>query len=129
MRLSWSEKLPLVVLGIKLKVQTGRTIKVLGDVIRIVKPKPLIQWHKQLVWLKWPYQRCHRGGRPLTDRDLEQLVLRLARENDWGSERDTSPSWRHLMTHYKDQLLACDFFTVETLFLHTIYALIPSHPA
>jgi putative transposase len=25
------------------------------------------------------------------------------------------------MTHYKDQLLACDFFTVETLFLQTIY--------
>jgi hypothetical protein len=29
--------------------------------------------------------------------------------------RETSPSWRHLMTHYKNQLLACDFFTVETL--------------
>jgi hypothetical protein len=28
------------------------------------------------------------------------------------------------MTHYKDQLLACDFFTVETLFLQTIYVLI-----
>ncbi len=28
------------------------------------------------------------------------------------------------MTHYKDQLLACDFFTVETLFLQTIYGLI-----
>jgi putative transposase len=82
--------------------------------------------------------------------------LRLARENDWGSERiegelrklgyeisdetvrnilrrhgippaperDTSPSWRHLMTHYKDQLLACDFFTVEILFLYTIYVLV-----
>lgn len=25
------------------------------------------------------------------------------------------------MTHYKSQLLACDFFTVETLFLQTIY--------
>jgi transposase InsO family protein len=36
-------------------------------------------------------------------------------------ERETSPSWRHLMTHYKEQLLACDFFTVETLFLQTIY--------
>jgi hypothetical protein len=24
-------------------------------------------------------------------------------------ERDPSPSWRHLMTHYKVQLLACDF--------------------
>jgi len=25
------------------------------------------------------------------------------------------------MTHYKEQLLACDFFTIETLFLRTIY--------
>jgi putative transposase len=39
-------------------------------------------------------------------------------------ERRTSPSWRQLMTHYKDQLLACDFFTVETLFLQTIYVLV-----
>ena len=28
------------------------------------------------------------------------------------------------MTHYKDQLLACDFFTIETLFLQTLYVLI-----
>ena len=28
------------------------------------------------------------------------------------------------MTHYKDQLLACDFFAVETLFLQTLYVLI-----
>ena len=27
------------------------------------------------------------------------------------------------MTHYKDQILACDFFTVETLLLKTIYVL------
>ncbi len=40
-----------------------------------------------------------------------------------GSERETSPSWRHLMTPYKQQLLACDFFTVETLFLQTLYVL------
>jgi len=38
-------------------------------------------------------------------------------------ERRGSPSWRHLMTHYKDQILACDFFTVETLFLKTVYVL------
>jgi transposase InsO family protein len=29
--------------------------------------------------------------------------------------------WRHLMDHYKSQILACDFFTVETLFLNTVY--------
>jgi putative transposase len=39
-------------------------------------------------------------------------------------KRKPSASWRHLMTHYKDQILACDFFTVETLFLKTIYVLV-----
>jgi putative transposase len=36
-------------------------------------------------------------------------------------ERDSSPSWRHLMSHYKGQILAYDFFTVETFFLQTLY--------
>jgi transposase len=35
-----------------------------------------------------------------------------------------SIGWRTLMNHYKEQLLACDFFTVETIFLRTIYVLI-----
>jgi putative transposase len=34
-----------------------------------------------------------------------------------------SSSWRHLITHYKEQLIACDFFTVETLTLKTLYVL------
>ena len=38
-------------------------------------------------------------------------------------ERIASVSWRHLMNHYKEQLIACDFFTVETVFLQTIYVL------
>jgi putative transposase len=141
-RLSRSEKLPLVVLGTKLRTRTGRTIKAMGEVIRIVKPATLFSWHQQLVRLKWTYRRRNPGGRPRTDREIERLVVRLARENDWGygriegelkklgytishetvgnilrrhgippaPERQTSPSWRHLMTHYKDQLLACDFF-------------------
>ncbi len=36
-------------------------------------------------------------------------------------QRGGSPSWHHLMSHYKDQILACDFFTVETFFLQTLY--------
>ena len=38
-------------------------------------------------------------------------------------QRGSSSSWRHLMAHYKDQILACDFFTIETLFLKTLYVL------
>jgi putative transposase len=153
--LSRGEKLTLVVLGIKLKEQTGRTIKAMGEVIRMVKPATLFGWHRELVRRKWTY-RHRKAGRPRTDKEIEQLVLRLARENDWGyeriegellklgytishetvgnilqrygippaPEREPSPSWRHLMTHYKDQLLACDFFTVETLFLQTLYVLV-----
>jgi putative transposase len=37
-------------------------------------------------------------------------------------ERGHTP-WRTFLNHYKDQILACDFFTVETLFLQTIYVL------
>jgi hypothetical protein len=37
--------------------------------------------------------------------------------------RNSSIGWKHLMSHYKDQILACDFFTVETIWLKTIYVL------
>jgi hypothetical protein len=32
-------------------------------------------------------------------------------------------SWRTFLNHYKHQILACDFFTVETIWLKTIYVL------
>jgi putative transposase len=32
-------------------------------------------------------------------------------------------TWRRFLNHYKDQFLACDFFTVETLTLKTLYVL------
>jgi putative transposase len=32
-------------------------------------------------------------------------------------------TWRSFLNHYKDQFLACDFFTVETLTLKTLYVL------
>lgn len=154
-RLSRGEKLTLVVLATKLKAKSGRTIKAMDEVIRIVKPTTLFRWHRELVRRKWTYR--HRNpGRPRTDKEIEQLVLRPARENDWGyeriegeliklgitishetvgkilqrhgippaPEREPSPSWRYLMTHYRDQLLACGFFTVETLFLQTLYVLV-----
>jgi hypothetical protein len=31
--------------------------------------------------------------------------------------------WRKLMDHYKDQILACDFFTIETIWFQTIHVL------
>jgi putative transposase len=129
------------------------TTKQLRDVIFIVQPDTVLRWHRDLVRRKWAQKHSSSGGRPPIKSEIEQLILRFVRENDWGygkivgelrklghqvsdqtianilkrhgipplPERKTSLSWQHLMTHYKDQLLACDFFTVETLFLQTLY--------
>jgi putative transposase len=35
----------------------------------------------------------------------------------------SSISWRTFLTHYKEQFLACDFLTVETLTVQTLYVL------
>jgi putative transposase len=52
-----------------------------------VRPATLLRWHRQLVRRRWTYP--HRPpGRPPLDRQVQTLVLRLARENSrWGYRR------------------------------------------
>ena len=35
----------------------------------------------------------------------------------------SSLTWKSFLNHYKDQILACDFFTIETIRLQTVYVL------
>jgi len=151
-----SDKMILSVLTKRLKNISNRPTAQLQSVIRIFQPSTVIRWHRQLVRLKWTHNRVNQGGRPPIDKDLEHLIIRLAKENPrWGydkiegellklgfiarrstiqnklrkhniqpaSVRGGSVSWRHLMSHYKDQILATDFFTVETIALKTLYVL------
>ena len=55
----------------------------------------------------------------------EDTVANILKRNGIppAPQRGSSSRWRHLMAHYKDQILACDFFTIETLFLSTLYVL------
>jgi hypothetical protein len=52
-----------------------------------VRPETLLRWHRRLVAGAWTYP--HRGtGRPPLDQELQQLIIRLAKENPrWGYQR------------------------------------------
>ena len=144
------------ILALRLKSISNRSTAQLRSVIRLFQPHTVLAWHQQLVRRKWTFKRKNRGGRPAINKPLENLILKLARENPrWGyakiegellklgfnvsratiqnklrkhnilpaSVRGGSIGWRHLMTHYKEQILATDFFTMETIALQTLYVL------
>ncbi len=73
----------------------------------------------------WGYDRIEGELAKLGYTISDETIANILRRHNIppAPDRGRSPSWRHLMTHYKDQILACDFFTVETLFLKTIYVL------
>ena len=119
-----------------------------------VKPETLLRWHRRMVAGAWTYPR--RGpGRPPMDHDVQQLILRLARENPrWGYQRikgellrlgtqasatairtllrrhglDPAPrraatTWQAFLRQQAAGIVACDFFTVDTIWLWRLYVL------
>lgn len=119
-----------------------------------VSPRTLLRWHQRLVARRWTY--AHRPpGRPRVNREVEALVVRLARDNpSWGYRRIVGElrglnitvsassvrailirhrlppaperdglSWRLFLRQQASTMLACDFLTVETVWLTRIYVL------
>jgi putative transposase len=63
--------------------------KLMADTVTIVKPETILKWHRRLVAKKFDGSRFRkRHGRPLIVAEIEELVIRLARENPvWGYDR------------------------------------------
>jgi transposase len=119
----------------------------------IVRPATLLAWHRALVKRKWTYRPRRSGRPPLDEQirrlvvrmakdnprwgylriqgELRKLGIRvgaasikrlLAREGLGPAPRRGS-SWSEFLRTQADGILACDFFTVETAFLRTLYVL------
>ena len=63
--------------------------KRLTEIGTLFTPETILRWHRQLVARKWDYSdRTKRAGRPAVSSEIEQLVVRIARENpSWGYDR------------------------------------------
>src|SRR3954467_10779238 len=119
-----------------------------------VPPATLLRWHRELISRHWTYPHP-RPGRPPVDKQVRELVLRLAAENaSWGhrriqgelvglgyqvaastvwktlhragidpAPRRSGPTWKQFLTAQAETMLACDFFTVDTVLFKRIYVL------
>src|SRR3954470_2799362 len=62
--------------------------KLLAEVASLVTPDTLLAWHRKLIAQKYDGHDKRRPGRPRTQEQLEDLVIRMAEENrTWGYRR------------------------------------------
>ena len=82
-------------------------------IVRLAKENPRWGYDKiQGELLKLGYKLCASSVRNI-----------LKRYRVTPTSERSSGSWRAFLGHYKDLILACDFLTVETIWLKTIYVL------
>src|SRR6266542_6980888 len=118
-----------------------------------VQPETVIRWHRTAWRRYWSWKSGKRGpGRPRIEPALRQLIHQLARENPrWGIvrivgelralgydvsartvrryrqrafRRPPSQGWRTFLQNHASAIWAVDLFTVQTLTLRTVYALV-----
>ncbi len=83
LRLTDGERRSLAEIGKRLGKQA------LDEIASIVKPDTILGWRRRLVAKKFDGSRSRKyPGRPRIDADIEELVVRLAKENkSWGYDR------------------------------------------
>jgi putative transposase len=119
-----------------------------ADALIIVSPVTVVRWHRQGFGAYWRW-KSRRTGRPPSNRELRDLIRRMATENSWGaprihgellklglpvSERTVSrympkhlapqeavEQWKAFLRNHREILAAMDFFTTPTLRFCVLY--------
>jgi len=121
--------------------------------LRLVQPDTVIRWHRTAWRRYWTWKsRGRPSGRPRVDAELRELIVRLARDNPrWGAvrivgelralgftvsartvrryrdsvlRRPPSQSWRTFLHNHAPHVWAVDLFTVQTISMRTLYAVV-----
>jgi transposase len=82
LRLSDAERGALGEIGYRL------SRKALADIATVARPDTILGWYRKLVARKFDDSMRRGPGRPRLKREIEGLIIRMARENrDWGYDR------------------------------------------
>ena len=122
------------------------------ETLIIVKPETVLRWHRKRFASYWARLSRHgRPGRPGTDREIRELIRRMANANlNWGAPRvhgellklgidisertvsrwmprrrkPPSQTWRSFLDNHVGELVSIDFFTVPTATFRVLFVLI-----
>ena len=119
------------------------------EVMVLVKPVTVVQWHRQGFRLFWRWRS--RSGRPSVDREVSKLIREMSRSNPlWGAPRihgellklgieisqatvakymvrrrgEPSPTWRSFLRNQAEGVAAIDMFVVASASFRLLYVMI-----
>ena len=78
---SHSEKLLFALLANRLRDCSCVSRRQLGRSCLIFTPSTVLRWHEGLIRRKWTFKQGRRPGRPRTPFEVEELIVRIARQN------------------------------------------------
>jgi putative transposase len=122
------------------------------DVMILVKPTTVLQWHRRSFRLAWRWRSwARRPGRPRLASEVRGLIRQMCRANPlWGAPRihgellklgievsqatvgrympwrpkEPSPTWRSFLRTHMTDIAAVDMFVVATATFRILYAVI-----